>query len=96
MPRRTLEVARKAIENNEKHTSAGSREWELSCGVIRCGECGCALVALTTIDDYTKKDGTTVKYLRPYYRCATYRRKTWTLSRPRKGASSTVGSTSRW
>jgi hypothetical protein len=31
-------------------------------------------VALTSHYDYTMKDGTAVKYLRPYYRCATYRR----------------------
>ena len=74
VPRETVESARRAIENNEKFTSAGRREWELSRGIIRCGECGCALVALTSHYDYTKKDGTKVKYLRPYYRCATYRR----------------------
>ena len=43
-------------------------------GIARCGECGCALIALTSHYNYTKKDGEKVKHLRPYYRCATYRR----------------------
>ena len=74
VPRATVLSARKAIEGNEKFVSAGRREWQLSRGIIRCGECGCALVALTSHYDYTKKSGEKVKYLRPYYRCATYRR----------------------
>jgi len=74
VPLQTVLAARKTVENNEKHTSAGRREWQLSGGIARCGECGCALIALTSHYNYTKKDGEKVKCLRPYYRCATYRR----------------------
>ena len=34
-------------------------------GIARCGECGCALIALTSHYNYTKKDGEKVKHLRP-------------------------------
>lgn len=51
VPREILEAARRAIESNvksAKSSRAGHREWALSGGIIRCGECGCALVAHTS------------------------------------------------
>lgn len=58
VPRETLEAARRAIESNvktAKSSRAGHREWALSGGIIRCGECGCALVAHTSRWTYYKK-----------------------------------------
>ena len=65
VPLQTVLAARKAVENNEKYTNAGRREWQLSGGIARCGECGCALIALTSHYNYTKKDGEKVKHSGP-------------------------------
>ena len=40
IPRQVVDVARDAIKNNLKCSSAGDRFWELSGGVLLCGECG--------------------------------------------------------
>jgi len=40
LPREWVDAARKAIENNHRTSSAGRRFWELSGGILYCGECG--------------------------------------------------------
>jgi site-specific DNA recombinase len=40
VPREWVDAAREAIENNRKPSNAGRRFWELSGGILRCGECG--------------------------------------------------------
>jgi site-specific DNA recombinase len=46
IPLEVIEAAREAISNNQRFASkAGGREWELSGGVARCGECGRAMTA---------------------------------------------------
>jgi site-specific DNA recombinase len=62
IPRATVDAARRAIKDNKKTSSAGSRFWELSGGVARCKECGRALTPQTL---KRKKRGK-VDY---YYRC---------------------------
>ncbi len=74
VPLNVVEAARRAVIGNEKTSSRARREWELSGGILRCGECSCALVSHTNTHRYQKKDGTTTKRVRYYYRCATYRR----------------------
>ncbi len=68
VPRKLVDRARAAIENNEKCSSAGRRFWELSGGVFRCAECGRALVATTT-----RKGVKGARRLLFYYQCATRR-----------------------
>jgi site-specific DNA recombinase len=74
MPLETVLSARKAIENNEKASTRSNRAWEFSGGIIRCGECGCAMIAHDSKWTYRKKDGTPSTYHRFYYHCAPYRR----------------------
>jgi site-specific DNA recombinase len=40
LPREWVDAARKAIEGNCRISSAGRRFWELSGGILYCGECG--------------------------------------------------------
>lgn len=40
VPREVADAARKAINENTRFSSAGHRFWELSGGVLFCGECG--------------------------------------------------------
>jgi site-specific DNA recombinase len=63
IPRRWVDAAREAIKDNAKPSANGHRIWELSGGVLLCGECGCRMVVHTTTD---KKRG----YAHHYYRCA--------------------------
>jgi hypothetical protein len=35
-----IDLAREAIRDNTPPSAAGRRVWELSGGIIRCGECG--------------------------------------------------------
>jgi site-specific DNA recombinase len=74
VPLEIVERARKALEGNEKTSTRGRREWELSGGIIRCAECGCALISHGSKWDYHKKSGGVSTYRRYYYRCSTYRR----------------------
>ena len=74
IPPETVERARQAVIGNERASSAGRRKWELSGGILRCAECGCALVAHTSTDHYETKKRGRVERGRYYYRCATYRR----------------------
>ena len=45
VPREWVDAARTAIENNRKTSNAGRRFWELSGGILRCGECGWTMFA---------------------------------------------------
>jgi site-specific DNA recombinase len=45
VPREWVDAAREAIKDNRKTANAGRRFWELSGGILRCGECGWALPA---------------------------------------------------
>ena len=40
IPRVTVDAARAAIKDNCRPSNAGRRFWELSGGILRCGECG--------------------------------------------------------
>jgi len=61
VPREWVDAAREAVKDNRRPARAGSREWELTGGVLRCGECGRSMSART----YKKPGGL---YL--YYCCA--------------------------
>jgi site-specific DNA recombinase len=47
VPREWIESAREAIKNNRRASNAGRRFWELSGGILRCGECGWTMYAHT-------------------------------------------------
>ena len=65
IPREWVDAAREAIKDNAKPSANANRIWELSGGVLLCGECGCRMVVHTTSH---KKRGYTYYYY--YYRCA--------------------------
>jgi site-specific DNA recombinase len=44
IPREMVDAAREAIKDNRRPSSAGRRFWELSGGILHCGECGHAVV----------------------------------------------------
>jgi site-specific DNA recombinase len=48
VPREWVDSARDAIRDNRRHSNAGRRFWELSGGILRCGECGRAMHPHTT------------------------------------------------
>lgn len=77
VPRHVADEARRLFLSHEKLSAAsgGAREWELSRGVGRCDECGCALVAHQSTWHKPLKDGTKRTLVRFYYRCATYRKR---------------------
>lgn len=64
VPRETVEAARLAVSENVACSSNGDRFWELSGGVLRCGECGGRM--RTTV---TRKKGRVYFY----YACANRR-----------------------
>lgn len=68
VPRETVERARCVVERNERFSDAGRREWELSGGLLRCGDCGNTLHPHTA----TQPKKGIVRY---YYRCSTYRKR---------------------
>ena len=43
VPREWVDAAREAIQDNKRPSSAGRRFWELSGGMLYCGECGCRM-----------------------------------------------------
>jgi site-specific DNA recombinase len=45
VPREWVDAAREAIKDNRKSSNAGRRLWELSGGILRCGECGWTMQA---------------------------------------------------
>jgi site-specific DNA recombinase len=63
IPRAWVDAAREAIEDNAKPSANAHRVWELSGGILYCGECGCRMNVHTTTD---KRRG----YAHHYYRCA--------------------------
>lgn len=65
IPRETVDAARGALNENKPHSKADDRFWELSGGIMRCGDCGRTLAAQVT--SYKKKDGNRARY--HYYRC---------------------------
>jgi site-specific DNA recombinase len=48
VPREWVDSARDAIRDNRRDSNAGRRFWELSGGLLRCGECGRAMHPHTT------------------------------------------------
>ena len=48
VPREWVDAAREAIKDNRRTSNAGRRFWELSGGMLRCGECGWTMYAYTT------------------------------------------------
>jgi site-specific DNA recombinase len=63
IPRVWVDAAREGIEDNAKPSANAHRVWELSSGVLYCGECGCRMAVHTTTN---KRRG----YAHHYYRCA--------------------------
>jgi hypothetical protein len=63
IPREWVDRAREAIKDNAKPSANANRTWELSGGVLFCGECGCRMVVHTTTD---RRRGSAWHY----YRCA--------------------------
>jgi site-specific DNA recombinase len=63
IPRELVEAAREAIADNRKPSSAGSRFWELSGGILVCGNCG---MRMTTCR--RRRDTSATKYYY-HYRC---------------------------
>jgi len=62
IPREGVEAAREAIKDNRRPSANGGRVWELSGGILYCGECGCRMTAHTTRDRGRGKSY-------PYYHC---------------------------
>ena len=48
IPREWVDAAREAIKDNRRTSNAGRRFWELSGGILHCGECGWTMYAHTT------------------------------------------------
>jgi site-specific DNA recombinase len=63
LPRELVEAARESIADNRKASSAGSRFWELSGGVLMCGNCGRRMTTCRR-----RRDGNATKYYY-HYRC---------------------------
>jgi hypothetical protein len=63
MPRELVEAAREAIADNRKASSAGNRFWELSGGVLVCGNCGRRMTTCRR-----RRDSNATKYYH-HYRC---------------------------
>jgi hypothetical protein len=68
VPREVVEAARETVLNNKPSSNIGERFWELSGGILRCGECGRRMRTCVT----RKKTGK--RYF--YYACAK-RREGW-------------------
>ena len=64
IPCEWVDAAREAIKDNRATFSAGDRFWELSGGVLYCGECGHRMVANRVLQPRTKKPA-------HYYCCRT-------------------------
>jgi site-specific DNA recombinase len=47
IPREWVDAAREKIKHNRRPSNAGRRYWDLSGGILRCGECGRAMAAQT-------------------------------------------------
>jgi site-specific DNA recombinase len=64
IPREWVEVAREAIRDNKRPSSAGRRYWELSGGVLHCGGCGSRMNTETA---WASRSRAAKKYF--YYKC---------------------------
>jgi site-specific DNA recombinase len=73
VPREAVEVARERLEGQVKCSSAQMRLWELSGGILRCPDCGRALVAISAWKGYTRQDGTRKRHF--HYACRTRRQR---------------------
>jgi hypothetical protein len=74
VPREAIVGAREHLEGrNNKWSNAQMRFWELSGGILRCPDCGRALVAVSAWKGYTRKDGTRKRHF--HYACATRRQR---------------------
>jgi site-specific DNA recombinase len=62
IPRESIDMARETIKDNVKYSQNNRRPWELSGGIVRCGECGWAM---TTHSVWGPKS----KHVNHYYRC---------------------------
>jgi site-specific DNA recombinase len=63
IPPEVVDRARTVLENNPKPSSAGKRFWELSGGVLICGECG------HRMQSDCKRSSTTTNRYHHYYKC---------------------------
>jgi recombinase-like zinc beta ribbon protein len=63
-----VRAARDAKEHNAATSRTGERLWELTGGVLRCGACGCRMVA------NRKRNGSEPTKTYNYYRCPTAQR----------------------
>ena len=55
VPREWVDAAREAIKDNRKCFNAGRRFWELSGGILRCGECGWTMQAHNVLSTSNKR-----------------------------------------
>jgi site-specific DNA recombinase len=67
IPREWVDVARDTLKDNSVPSSAGRRVWELSGGLIKCGECGHNMMIHSVLAPRAKGR-------RFYYRCRTRNR----------------------
>jgi hypothetical protein len=73
VPREDVVRARERLEGRVKCSNAQMRLWELSGGVLRCPNCGRALVAVSAWKGYTRKDGSRKRHF--HYSCAARRQR---------------------
>jgi site-specific DNA recombinase len=73
VPREAVVRARERLEGQVKCSNAQMRFWELSGGLLRCPDCGRALIAVSAWKGYTRKDGTRKRHF--HYACATRRQR---------------------
>src|SRR5215204_371897 len=73
VPREAVVAARERLKGQVKCSSAQMRLWELSGGILRCPDCGRALVAISAWKGYTRKDGTRKRHF--HYACGTRRQR---------------------
>jgi site-specific DNA recombinase len=55
VPRVWVDAAREAIKDNRKTSNAGRRFWELSGGILRCGECGWTMHSHNVVSSANKR-----------------------------------------
>jgi site-specific DNA recombinase len=73
VPREVVVRAREYLEGKVKCPNAQMRFWALSGGILRCPDCGRALVAVSAWKGYTRNDGTRKWHI--HYACATRRQR---------------------
>lgn len=73
IPLEQVEAARASLSRNERNpkSTAAGREWELSGGVLRCGGCGRAMIAVASSTYHALKSGERKRYVQYTYRCNT-------------------------